>query len=1020
LETINSWTGYYFLPRAYGITLDANLHMVRGESAAYSSFEDSFSSAIVAYSDSNDVSAFMESYSDITSEPSCETTTLESDYIFEIDTTEEPLAFKLLERQGYPPPLSGIRLDMSGTLYDIESDGSLDLEDESGSHTITLLDLENIPLSDYTVMVFELLTEQASCANGAEVGVCQVDEEFGICLKDDYPMIKWIDPDWIPVMPNCESYEGHQLDGCTCFRTDIISSGVTDENGVVIYDDGNGGTSSLDIGAVPIDLRIIVRETGGTVPVFGSTIRLYSDSIEDGVITTLTDEYGLALFDMETEFPDMTSASAFVFDEDDNFLSAINIDVSWTITCVSDCSITASVTSPTFEIKRFGENFNGKVKVSEYTTDDPGPNPTWDEYYVVDSEYDVIDGIVTFSGVGTFEHVLGGIPSDFRSKQFLLEFHEGAVDETPLLGTLLEVYYDKDNEPSPVTFVLSDPIVIVNTTSTGTFVGRSTCNVQSQIEMPREITIDAPDCNSMVVYDGIDVIPYQVISPTAGGCRILIIPSESVDTVDIYHSLDFSGFNYDADWGLIETQEEGRRYIIYNDLIEAIYDTNCWEKGPCIYHLATTQVTPPDTSGWVGKGIMWDDADIDEDTMEVAITVDGPLKKCMKMSYEAYAPYVIDCVECGDDQPSIRGKRTQAVDREICIYKDIPSIFENFYYLQIIPDEQPPVEHTIVQSVYPTTMSIYDGLLWDSIPSGTEGGGLVSDRILWNNQFAIIYNTSSEFSYNMDPRGTVTSDSYISDLWTSYRDIFSTIADSSTLAAGDDFLDFETIAACSADVYKCSLIDNDGSLEYYSKSWLHSGTSLNCDYEGLTNYEKVYGTTCGSGTNRGELELSFGIQRTGSHLLKFSTVEEVVEEGGYPSVKLLNSMGGEARLVDPFKCTVTGNSFNCIMTEDEKGIELNLARQGYVVNCMVDHENYRELNTRYFNPYIMPMSWDVEFEILVNPYLRQPVPIYVEERSNYLAATTCGDWICQENEHCYTCPGDCPPIETRFEPEVTE
>jgi hypothetical protein len=428
--------------------------------------------------------------------------------------------------------------------------------------------------------------------------------------------------------------------------------------------------------------------------------------------------------------------------------------------------------------------------------------------------------------------------------------------------------------------------------------------------------------------------------------------------------------------------------------------------------------TSPTGEGWAGMGLMWDDTESEDQSVE--FTVDGPIMKCMEITYNSSAPYFVDCPTCPlNDTPSILGSRLQTVVREICVYKDIPAVFENFNMLGVYPSGQPPVDHTIVQSAYPTVpLQIYnlDTFFWDNFGLDGEGSGITSDRAVWQDSFGIWYNLSSDFDYHLDLRDTVSSDAYISDFWTSFRDIFAQMPDSTDLEPESDLLDFETIVACTPENYETAFIDNHGSMRYYASSWIQSGTSANC--EGTTDHNKVFGETCGSGTDRGKVEMSLGIQRTGSHLLKFSTVEEMNEVGGAPDVVLKNSMGGEARVVEPFKCDITNNVLSCVMDKDEKDIELNLDRQGYVINCMVDQDNYQELNTRYFNPYIMPMSWEVQFDILVNPYIDQPVPIFVEERLGSLAATTCGDWICQENERCYTCPADCPPVSVQFEPEV--
>ncbi len=1093
LHKINSWTGFYFLPRAYGITLDANLNLVRGETAISSTFNDSFSAVISAHG--ADVLSFMTSQPDVNSEPVCESTTLSSDYIFEMDTTEEPLTLKLLERQAYSPPLFNVTMNFDGTLYQFEVDGTLDMGLVAASedpYEAVLLGPAGQRLSDYTLMLFSLTEpEDATCGEcdtDGFAGVCYVEDEIGRCVNSSGMQCL---SDGFPVTPNCSF--GYQLSGCACQGIVNVTSNITDADGI----------THINIGKDYDVTRAVVRKIGGTVPVSGATVKLHytstapgtpptcdsgytlntgtcecgttssarceppatctggvcSDSSEpvcpsgqfvtgtcncliteapacgsghilQGCECVLTESHtkddetngdGIVTFTLD-ELEDLNSASVFVFDDSDNFASAMDIDVLWKINCTADCETTSLSVSPILEIRDEGNLFDGYLKVIEYECANSPGCGILNEY---DTVYSVIGGEVTLGARGSFENNFGETADAPNFKQFLLEFYAEDPDVNTdrnlnplILGTVLDVYYDNETDK---TYITNDPIIIVDTVSTGTFVGRDTCNVHSSVRIPREITVLAPDCASIVVYNGLEAIPHQVLSSGDSQCKIVIVPDTSTTSVDVYYGTGFPEISYETSWGSM--LGDNSRYVIENTLVNATYSLSCWDRGPCISNLTVVPDTSPNGTGWVGKGIMWDDTE--SENQEVEFTVDGPLKKCMSIRYNSSAPYFVDCSVYLLDQsecPSVPGSRYQTVEREICVYKDIPALFENFHLLDTYPSNQPPVEHTIFQSAYPATpLTVYSsGLSAGSYSTDGDSGQVSGDGAVWANLFGVFYNVSSKFSYSLDIRPTVVSDAYLSDLWTSHREIYSQLPDSLDMLPSDDYiLDYETISFCTPDRYRCESagINNNGSMQYYASTWLHSGTTSNC--EGYSEgYENVFGTTCGTGMERGELEISLGIQRTGSHLLRFSTVEEEADIDS-PDITLRNSMGGEARLVEPFTCGISNNDFSCVMDKDEKDIMLNLDRQGYVINCMVDSGSYKHLNTRYFNPYMMPMSWEVQFDIIVNPYIRQPVPIYVEERQSSLAATTCGDWICQDNERCYTCPADCPPVDVQFEPTLT-
>jgi hypothetical protein len=526
-------------------------------------------------------------------------------------------------------------------------------------------------------------------------------------------------------------------------------------------------------------------------------------------------------------------------------------------------------------------------------------------------------------------------------------------------------------------------------------------------------------------------IPYQILEEdyVTGICKLLLITSISPYRTKVLYAY-YGGMNpivsYDATWGGINLTEKR----IYNDLINVTYSLDCdIGTGACIEVFEDMRTG----RNWVSKGLLWDKVMVERGSYENRTIIDGPVMKCMQISYWAFEVKEVE-VEVDGERLTYTKPVLQEVRRDICIYKGIPGIFETFN-LESMPGET--VTHELVQSSVGNTIISIEG------EDRVGGSGYILGEYAfhynqtWGQGLAWLFASPEkiiEYDFILPGVEVSLSDPYLSDLWVSQgkeEQIAIPLPDNPRLTDLDQILnyDFETIQTWAMRTprgMRGVWYGNDnGSAEFYSKYWTTSGTSLNFDL--TEEYRRTFDTIPGTTGGYGELELSFGIMRTGIHLIKFITVSEEYEPapGEMPEIEIVSEIYeyndseglGKARLIcpgceiRPALCDVTNNEFECEIDRDEKGYPLNITRQGYVINCLLYYNDrrgdYQESVMRYYHAWVHPLRWNVTFDIVVNPYARIPVPVNVTEREGQLRISLCGDWICQPGESCATCPQDC-------------
>ena len=568
---------------------------------------------------------------------------------------------------------------------------------------------------------------------------------------------------------------------------------------------------------------------------------------------------------------------------------------------------------------------------------------------------------------------------------------------------------------------------------------------------PIEYTLYLPEldsCSKVMVWDSDnkDFVPHQIIEENIqqGYCRVLFqidlaaatVFSPEVRNFAVYYGINAPELTYPSDWANVTVTSS--RVNIMTDVIDAIYDLDCDSyTGPCIRRLNRTA-----NQQWASDTILWDQVDVrGYEDFNPVVTHDGPVMKCVGVNYEARDVVEVNATRLGVPVTTTH-VLSQPITREICVYKSLPVIFDS------IKVENDYINHTLMTSVpiLINELEVSDGVFTDTIPNpGTDlsdqtfGNYMIYKNFAWGQYMGVYWNTTDYIDYNFVQQAEYGKDTYLSDIHIAQDHIEILLPDNQSLSniSASMNLDFETIASWDNQAPVGDWLDAEnwgvstGSMNYYSRSWLTSGSSQNCDPED-SDEDLVYGTTCDLETTDEELQITFGIMRTGAHPIDFMNVRE--STGKEPQMTIVNEMGESAREISGdalTKCDITNNYFDCILTHDEKGQEINTSLQGYVVSCIVYDDkdeigtpigvDMQDFVTRYLHPYVHPLEWDINFDIVVNPYARIPIPVKIEEKAGQIVISSCGDGICQRelDEFCYNCPMDClPPMVERFVPEM--
>ncbi len=514
--------------------------------------------------------------------------------------------------------------------------------------------------------------------------------------------------------------------------------------------------------------------------------------------------------------------------------------------------------------------------------------------------------------------------------------------------------------------------------------------------------ISETDCEKFLLLEKLEgepyvrEVPYEV-SRIGGKCEFEFVLDRSQDRSVLFYYGDLAPIlEYDKEWGRVDDQD----LVLLGDATNVSYSLDCNKKtGPCIVGFGQYEMTcDPDSliyskscdldqEDWVSGGMFWDRNEI-ESTPEVGY-YDGPVKKCLTFSY-------------GD------------VNRTSCIYRGVPGVFERVEVENLTMPFANDMNHNLASRLWLGS--------WISSTTYLRSSKESDYEIFGNSKYLTIADDlgRKEYVYEFDP-GTVRTDAFVSDLYISQ--IYGTsnekisYPDSSLILENYENLDFDTLKSSAKDFnseYGGTFV-SDGSLNYYARRWIDSGTSRNCDDLTDLGEDRVFGTTCGYAPT----SFFFGIMRVGIHEVKFNTIEEGQVDGQDPDVFFLNEIGESAREVEPVLCDVeNGKISDCLIDRDEWGNELLVGKEhnttrGYVVVCMFYYNNWTyegsDVAMYYFKPYIHPLSWNVSFDIVVSPQTYQYVPSKFEEKYNALMLSFRGDGICQPlvGEGCLTAPEDC-------------
>lgn len=108
-----------------------------------------------------------------------------------------------------------------------------------------------------------------------------------------------------------------------------------------------------------------------------------------------------------------------------------------------------------------------------------------------------------------------------------------------------------------------------------------------------------------------------------------------------------------------------------------------------------------------------------------------------------------------------------------------------------------------------------------------------------------------------------------------------------------------------------------------------------------------------------------------------------------------------------------GEIQGCMLERDDEGAPLRPKKRGYVISMIAFDENesvdYSAEEMEYYQAYVHPLRWDISYDLMIQPYLRKPIPINIVEGKNKLEISFCGDGSCQPRlgENNQTCSRDC-------------
>lgn len=509
--------------------------------------------------------------------------------------------------------------------------------------------------------------------------------------------------------------------------------------------------------------------------------------------------------------------------------------------------------------------------------------------------------------------------------------------------------------------------------------------------------ISETDCEKFLLLEKLEgepyvrEVPYEV-KRVGGKCEFEFVLDRSQDRSVVFYRGDLAPtLEYEGGWGEVSDQD----LVLLGDAINVSYSFDCNKKtGPCIVGFGQYEMTcDPDSliyskqcdldqKDWVSGGMFWDRSEI-ESAREVSYH-DGPVKKCLTFSY---------------------GK----VNRTSCIYRGVPGVFERVEAENLTMPFANDMNHNLASRLWLGS--------WISSTTYLRSSKESDYEIFGDSKYLSIADDlgRKEYVYEFDP-GTARTDAFVSDLYISqlYGSSNEKLSypDSSLILESYENLDFDTLKSSAKDFnseYGGTFVSN-GSLNYYARRWIDSGTSRNCDDLTDLGEDRIFGTTCGYVPT----SFFFGIMRAGIHEVKFNSIEEGQVDGQDPDVSFLNEMGESAREVEPFLCDVEdGKIKDCYIERDEWENELSVDRRGYVVACMFYYNNWTyegsDVGMYYFKPYIHPLAWNVSFDIVVSPQTYQYVPSKLEEKYNALMLSFRGDGVCQPlvGEGCLTAPEDC-------------
>ncbi len=191
-----------------------------------------------------------------------------------------------------------------------------------------------------------------------------------------------------------------------------------------------------------------------------------------------------------------------------------------------------------------------------------------------------------------------------------------------------------------------------------------------------------------------------------------------------------------------------------------------------------------------------------------------------------------------------------------------------------------------------------------------------------------------------------------------------------------------------------------------------------CQYLGCEEgYECLSNGYCGKprvpecGVNNEERKCPFGVYVGDSDKDGFGECKDVINIGISDEIEI-NFNGSEREATTPHYVTCSlkdGKIINCYIDKDEDGNKITLDKHGYVINCMFADDKYYASQSKYMFAYIHPLEWNINFDIIVNPYVNYPIPIKIYEGKNQLYISYCGNGICEEKagENCNNCFADC-------------